>query len=124
MAVGLEGREPMLDHRLLEFAYRLPLKYRLGKLGSKHLLRKVLYKYVPQKMIERPKQGFALPVSHWLQGAFGEVMRQDILKLCDQAGLEPSLVKREIQASRKSGNNAMRVWLLSTYVAWFKRWMT
>jgi len=123
MAVGLEGREPLLDHRLLEFAYRLPLKYRLGELGSKHLLRKVLYRYVPREMIERPKQGFALPVNRWLQGSFGQAMREEILQLSEQAGLNSELVERELRASTKSGENAMRVWLLYIYTSWFRKWM-
>jgi len=123
MAVGLEGREPLLDHRLLEFAYRLPLKYRLGELGSKHLLRKVLYRYVPKEMIDRPKQGFALPVNRWLQGSFGQTMREEILQIGEQAGLNPLLVERELQASTKSGDNAMRVWLLYIYTSWFRKWM-
>jgi len=123
MAVGLEGREPLLDHRLVEFAYRLPLKYRLGTLGGKHLLRKILYKYVPKAMIERPKQGFALPVNRWLHGPFGKTMKEEILHICEQAGLNLSMVNREIRASEKTGDNAMRVWLLYIYAAWFRKWM-
>jgi len=123
MAVGLEGREPLLDHRLIEFAFRLPLEYRLGELGSKHILRKILYKYVPKEMIERPKQGFALPISKWVQGEFGEAMREEILQSCEQSGLNPRLVRRELQVSRKTGENSTRVWLLYIYVSWFQKWM-
>ena len=75
MAVGLEGREPFLDHRLVEFAFRLPLKYRIGELGGKHLLKQVLQKYLPIDMIERPKQGFSIPLEKWL--------RHDLVYLLD-----------------------------------------
>ena len=68
MAVSIEGREPLLDHRLVEFAFSLPFNLRCGALGSKHLLRKVLYKHVPRNLIDRPKKGFAAPIGRWMSG--------------------------------------------------------
>jgi len=123
MAVSLEGREPFLDHRLIEFAFRLPLEYRLGSLGSKHILRKIFYKYIPKEMIDRPKQGFALPVNRWLKGEFGKAMREEILQVCEQAGLNSAMVRRELQISLKIGGNSTRVWLLYIYTSWFRKWM-
>jgi asparagine synthase (glutamine-hydrolysing) len=67
MAVSLEARVPLMDHRVAEFAWSLPMQMKLAGGQGKHLLRQVLYKYVQRNMIERPKQGFAVPIGDWLR---------------------------------------------------------
>lgn len=67
MAVSLEARAPFLDHKLIEFATRLPIEYKLDGNQSKKILRNVLYRYVPENILERPKMGFSIPVGKWLR---------------------------------------------------------
>lgn len=68
MANSLETRAPLLDHRIIEFAHRLPVDYKLDKNKNKRILRDVLYKHVPKRLIDRPKMGFSIPLHSWLRG--------------------------------------------------------
>ena len=86
MAVSLEGRMPLLDHRVVEFAWRLPLDMKVRHGQGKWALRKVLYKHVPKSAIERPKMGFGIPLDTWLRGP---------LKPWAEALLDPARLKRE-----------------------------
>jgi asparagine synthase (glutamine-hydrolysing) len=72
MGLSLETRIPFLDHRVLEFAWKIPHKLKLNHGESKWILRQVLYKYVPKELIERPKMGFGVPIDAWLRGPLRE----------------------------------------------------
>ncbi|WP_327062049.1 asparagine synthase C-terminal domain-containing protein [Leclercia adecarboxylata] len=67
MAVSLETRAPFLDHRLVEFAFSLPTSFKMNHFEQKKILRAVLFKYIDKSLVDRPKQGFSLPMRQWLK---------------------------------------------------------
>jgi asparagine synthase (glutamine-hydrolysing) len=130
MATGLEGREPLLDHRIAEFALRLPLNLRRGELGAKHLLRKVLYKYVPRALIDRPKQGFAVPLAPWLRGELAPLVHEYLApKRIREAGLfDPARVARAVANFQEGGPgndrlDTQKLWYLLAFEMWREKWM-
>jgi asparagine synthase (glutamine-hydrolysing) len=124
MAVGLEGREPLLDHRIVELAFRLPLGMRLGPLGNKHVLRSILYRHVPRELVDRPKQGFAVPIRDWL----GELVRDgEITRMCDvlkdRVGLDKRVLDSVVPTFSGSAQGVNRLWNLYVLGRWAERWL-
>ncbi len=121
MAVSLETRCPLLDHRVIEFAWRLPTAMKLRGGKGKYLLRRVLRRYVPEHLFDRPKHGFNVPVGAWLKGPLrewaGDLLAEDRLRR--DGLLDPARVQacwREHQEGRR--DRACELWAILMVQSW------
>ena len=126
MSVSLEGREPILDHRILEFVAQLPshLKYKDG--DKKWLLKQITHKYLPKELMDRPKKGFGVPITEW----FRDELKEYFLIYLDRDRLnkEGLLNTEEVLRLRDNylkGNkeNVQRLWYILMFEMWYERWM-
>lgn len=126
MGVSLEARCPLLDHRVVEFAWRLPLKYKKRNGQGKWILRQVLNRYVPAPLVERPKMGFGVPIDAWLRGPLREWAENllDGTRL-KQEGFFNSALVRSVWAEHLSGslNHQHRLWIVLMFQAWKEKWL-
>ena len=127
MQVALEGREPFLDHHLVEFALGLPDNLKIRGNSTKYILRKILYKHVPKELIERPKQGFSIPIRDWLLN----LLAPDLKAMLNDTNffecfqLNRSEVQAEVNAFFEETRfvNPHFIWFFYTLHRWYLRWM-
>jgi asparagine synthase (glutamine-hydrolysing) len=126
MSVSLEGREPYLDQHIIEWAGGLPEEYKIYRGQRKYLLRSIVHKYIPEKLMDRPKMGFAVPVKSWLQGALKPLVDQF---LCERYIQEQHIFNPGYIAQIKSGyynaqkEHDYKIWYLLMFQIWYDKWI-
>jgi len=125
MAVSLEARTPLLDHRVVEHCFRLPRHLKVRNGVSKWLLREVLYRHVPRPLIDRPKMGFGVPIDHWLRGPLRDWAEAllDERRLVAEGFFRPRLI-RERWEQHLSGqiNWQYQLWCVLMFQGWHEHW--
>jgi len=121
MAFGLEGREPLLDHRIVEFAGKLDDALKINKGVGKFLLREIAHQYIPRELIEKPKKGFTPPISHWMRG----ILKEQILDYLSEQKLKESeffhsgnIIKLRDNFLNRKNDNYMQLWLIFNFEMW------
>ena len=127
MSASLEGREPLLDHRLVEFAAQLPSTFKYNDGVKKVLLKEIAHQHIPQDLMVKRKMGFGAPIHSWLDQPRGrEFARQylDVNKIEQQGILNPEVVEAIIKPyfdNKPADFN--KIWLLLVFQMWYEKWM-
>lgn len=126
MTNSLEGREPMLDHRILEFAAQLPDKYKYQNGIKKRILREITHDYIPKELLDRPKMGFAIPIAKWLKNE----LRDHVEEYLNEDRIEKqgifnwefiTKLKMDFYKGRKEYDS--KLWYFLMFQMWYERWM-
>ncbi|MDI1355010.1 MAG: asparagine synthase (glutamine-hydrolyzing) [bacterium] len=126
MSTGLEARDPFLDHRISEWAAQLPDHYKYHKGVKKHLLKEIVHQYVPKKLMDRPKMGFAIPVEKWLSGKLREKVDHYLNEeKLERQGIFEVRVITHLKTDFFSGKTELgvKIWYLLMFQMWYETWM-
>lgn len=127
MANSLEARSPLLDHRLAEFAARLPEQYKLRGKTTKYLLKKVAERYVPADLVHKRKQGFAIPLAQWMRHDLSELLMDTVnSQAFAHRDVYDVAAARQLAEEHISGkrNNAETLWAILVFELWAQRYAT
>jgi asparagine synthase (glutamine-hydrolysing) len=123
MAFSLEARVPLLDHRIVEFAWTLPREFMTRHKQGKGILRDILYKYVPRHMIERPKMGFGVPIDTWLRGPLRDWAEELLnpVKIQNDGYFNVDLITRTWnEHSSGRHNHQHKLWTILMFQSWLE----
>jgi asparagine synthase (glutamine-hydrolysing) len=123
MAHSIEARPPLLDHKLVEFAARIPARLKLKDGTTKYILKRAMRGILPDDIIHRRKHGFAVPLAHWFRGALSSFTR-DLLfsRACRERGLfNEAYVERLLQLHGRGRDIDLQLWTLLSMELWCRR---
>ena len=123
MATSLESRVPLLDYRLVEFASRLPGRLKMRGGGLKQLMRDALRGHIPDTILDRPKQGFGPPISHWMRSELGRTAREMLLAADGRTAAllgSPRVLSWLGADDGRASGSAQRLWLLLVLELWLR----
>ncbi|MCC5917457.1 MAG: asparagine synthase (glutamine-hydrolyzing) [Cryomorphaceae bacterium] len=126
MFYHLEGREPFLDHRIAEWAARLPIHLKYGALGGKHILKVIGHDLIPKELLDRPKSGFGIPINDWLSGELSKTFEHYTTsdKLESTGLFNVPYVQRFVKAHLKGDARAKeRAFVLVAFMMWWEKWI-
>lgn len=127
MTVSLEGREPFLDHRIIEWAAQLPDSYKYHKGVKKYILKEITHQYIPKTLLDRPKMGFAIPIEKWLTTDLKSVVDYYLQddKIASQAIFSSTYIKN-LKSDFYSGKLelAQKLWYVLMFEMWYEKWMS
>lgn len=122
MSVSLEGREPLLDYRIIEFVAQLPVNIKLKDLTKKYLLKKITHQYLPKQLMDRPKMGFAIPLEKWLQSSLKDYV-ETYLSTDFQSVLNSKKVNQLKKRFYQQRINYRLIWNILMFQMWYEKWM-
>ena len=123
MSISLEGRDPLLDHRIIEYAAQLPIEYKFDHGNKKRIYKDILYQYVPKEMMERPKTGFMMPVEEWLRGDLKYLLEENLNdSLCnDYFQIENVKRIKSLFYEDKLKHENKIIWRILVFQLWWKK---